>query len=50
MGDMDGEVYNAIREIQNEVYYIHEILKDMNKTNKSLLDEIKGLRNELKTR
>jgi len=50
MGDMDGEVYNAIKEIQNEVYYIHELLKDMNKNNKFLLDEVKGLRNDMKSR
>jgi len=47
MGDMDSEIYNMTNYTYNEVVAIHEILKDMNNNMRTLVSEMKGLRDDL---
>ena len=48
MGDYDSEIYNMLHYSYNELIAIHELLKDLNHNVKSMADEVRGLRDEMK--
>jgi hypothetical protein len=48
MGDYDSEMYNTANETYNEVIGMHGVLKEINKNLARLVEEVKGLRDDLK--
>ena len=47
MGDYDSEIYRGVNDIYGEVSNMRQAFADMNASLKQLLEEVKGLRNEM---
>ncbi len=47
MGDFDGEIYRGVNDIYGEVITLKDSVNSLNDTMRQVLDEIRGLRQDM---